>query len=96
MGKLHLIQNISLDNKRTSKKFLCSGFIAVDAYFSPVVMRLKYYGLPTSLETTQSYISSVCDHSAVRAWVDQAIATAEFFTFEEPYRLATDAAPAEA
>ena len=76
--------------------FLCGGFSAVDAYFAPVVMRLKYYGLPTSLETTQSYISSVCDHSAVRAWVDQAIATAGFFTFEEPYRLATDAAPAEA
>ena len=68
----------------------------MDAYFAPVVMRLKYYGLPTSLETTQSYISAVCDHSAVSAWVDQAVGTAEFVGFHEPYRLATDAAPAEA
>ena len=74
--------------------FLCGGFSAVDAYFAPVVMRLKYFALPTSLKTTQSYISAVCDHPAVRAWVDQAIATAEFLTFEEPYRLDPDAAPA--
>ncbi|MBT4871482.1 MAG: hypothetical protein HN582_04420 [Marinovum sp.] len=46
-------------------------------------------------QTTQSYISAVCDHPAVSAWVDQAIATAEFFSFEEPYRLATDAATAK-
>jgi hypothetical protein len=56
-------------------------------------MRLKYYGLPVSQQTTQSYISAVCNHPAVSAWVDQAITTAEFFTFEEPYRLATDAEP---
>ena len=74
--------------------FLCGGFSAVDAYFAPVLVRLKYYGLPTSLETTQSYVSTVCDHPAVSAWGDQAIATAEFLTFEEPYRLASDAAPA--
>ncbi|XXK32345.1 glutathione S-transferase [Rhodobacteraceae bacterium nBUS_24] len=73
--------------------FLCGGFSAVDAYFAPVVMRLKYYGLPVSQQTTQSYISAVCVHPAVNAWVDQAIATAEFLSFEEPYRLAADAAP---
>ena len=76
--------------------FLCGAFSAADAYFAPVVMRLKYYGLPTSLETTQSYFSAVCDHSAVSAWVDQAVATAEFVAFHEPYRLASDAAPTEA
>lgn len=76
--------------------FLCGGFSAVDAYFAPVVMRLKYFALPTSLETTQSYMSAVCDHPAVSDWVDQAIATAELLPIEEPYRLATDAAPAEA
>lgn len=76
--------------------FLCGGFSAVDAYFAPAVMRLKYFALPTSLETTQSYISSVCDHPAVRAWADQAIATAGLLPIEEPYRLATDAKPAEA
>jgi hypothetical protein len=58
-------------------------------------MRLKYYGLHVPQQTTQSYISAVCDHPAVSAWVDQAIATAEFFSFEEPYRLATDAATAK-
>ena len=54
---------------------------------------VKYYGLPVPQKTTQSYISAVCDHPAVNAWVDQAIATAEFLSFEEPYRLAADAAP---
>ena len=68
----------------------------MDVYFAPVVMRLKYFALPVSQQTTQSYISAICDHPAVSAWVDQAVATAEFLPFEEPYRLATDAAPAEA
>ena len=27
--------------------FLCGAFSALDAYFAPIVMRLKYYGLPT-------------------------------------------------
>ena len=76
--------------------FLCGAFSAVDAYFAPVFMRLKYYGLPTSLETTQSDVSTVCDHPAVSAWVDQSITTAEFVVFHEPYRLASDAAPTEA
>ena len=73
--------------------FLCGEFSAVDAYFAPVVMRLKYYALPTVLETTQSYISAVYDHPAVSAWVDQAIATAEFVELHEPYRMASDAEP---
>lgn len=76
--------------------FLCGAFSAVDAYFAPVVMRLKYYGLPTSLETTQSDVSTVCDHPAVSAWVDQSITTTEFVAFHELYRLASDAAPTEA
>ena len=76
--------------------FLCGAFSAVDAYFAPVVMRLKYYGLPTSLETTQSDVSTVCDHPAVSPWVDQSITTTEFVAFHELYRLASDAAPTEA
>ena len=74
----------------------CGGFSAVDAYFAPIVMRLKYYGLPTSLETTQSYVSTVCDQPVVSAWVDQSTTTTEFVAFHEPYRLASDAVPTEA
>lgn len=66
--------------------FLCGEFGAIDAYFSPVVMRLSTYGLPIS-NTCREYMERVIAHQAVQSWCEAARETAVFIDFEEPYRL---------
>jgi glutathione S-transferase len=60
-------------------------FSAVDAYYSPVVMRLKTYGLPVAADT-RAYMDHVAALPGVRQWVTDALAEADFLDFEEPYR----------
>ena len=68
--------------------FLCGkDFGAVDAYFAPVVMRLKYYSLPVS-DGCRAYMDQICNVPAVQDWIASAIKEAEFLEFEEPFRLA--------
>jgi glutathione S-transferase len=69
--------------------YLAGNFGAIDAFFAPVIMRLKYYDLPVS-ETLKRYIDIHCAHPAVAEWITSAIDTAEFIDFEEPYRLSTE------
>jgi glutathione S-transferase len=72
--------------ERYNGPFLCGEFGAIDAYFSPVVMRLTAYGLPVS-ERCKQYMDAVTSHPAVESWCDIARDTAVFIDFEEPYRL---------
>jgi len=65
--------------------FLFGRFCAVDAFFAPAVMRLQTYALPVS-DTTRAYMAQVADTHAVKAWVADACAEADFLDFEEPYR----------
>ncbi|GAB4215412.1 MAG: glutathione S-transferase family protein [Rhodoferax sp.] len=65
---------------------LLGDFSVADAYFAPVVLRLKTYALPLP-EPIQAYAARVCALEAVREWVAQACAEADFLDFEEPYRL---------
>jgi len=74
----------------TGGPFLCGEFGAVDAYFSPVAMRMLSYNLPIS-DRCRAYIDHLCDHHAVQDWMQKAKETAVFIDFEEPYRLAEDA-----
>ncbi|MBI2769492.1 MAG: glutathione S-transferase family protein [Burkholderiales bacterium] len=60
-------------------------FTIADAYFAPVVMRLKNYGLPVPGQVTD-YIRRVCALPGVKAWNDEALAEKEFVDFDEPYR----------
>ena len=60
-------------------------FSIPDAYFSPVVMRIKTYELPVSAET-QAYIDRLCNMPGVKAWIDDALAEKDFIDFEEPFR----------
>jgi glutathione S-transferase len=69
--------------------YLAGNFGAIDAFFAPVIMRIKYYDLPVSA-TLQRYIDIHCAHPAVAEWIAKAIDTAEFIDFEEPYRLSTE------
>lgn len=61
-------------------------FSAADAFFAPVCMRLRTYGLPVS-EPSAAYVRRVADQPGVAAWVADALAEADFRDFEEPYRL---------
>ena len=60
-------------------------FSIPDAYYSPVVMRIKTYALPVSPET-QAYIERLCAMPGVKDWIDGALAEKDFIDFEEPFR----------
>ena len=60
-------------------------FSIPDAYFAPVVMRIRTYALPVSAET-QAYIDRLCNMPGVKAWIDDALAEKDFIDFEEPFR----------
>jgi glutathione S-transferase len=66
---------------------LFGDFSIADAYFAPVCMRIKNYGLPVPGNVTD-YIRRVCALPGVKAWIDEALAEKEFLDFEEPYRTA--------
>lgn len=65
---------------------LFGGFSVADAYFAPVVMRLKTYALPVPSDIL-AYMDRVCGLPGVKAWIDGALAEKTFLDFEEPYRL---------
>ena len=65
---------------------LFGAFTIADAYFAPVCMRLKTYGLPVP-PTIAAYIDRVAALPGVAAWLSDARAEADFRAFEEPYRL---------
>jgi glutathione S-transferase len=67
--------------------FLFGGFSAADAYFAPVVARLRTYALPLPHEL-QVYAGQVWSSPGVAAWVSDALAERDFLDFEEPYRRA--------
>lgn len=65
---------------------LFGDFSIADAYFSPVVMRMRTYGLPVPAEV-QAYMEHACALPGVKAWIDGARAEQDFLPFEEPYRV---------
>jgi glutathione S-transferase len=67
--------------------FLFGDFSAADAFYAPVVMRLRGYGLPMS-DTARDYGERVVAHPAVAAWIADARAEQDFIAEDEPYRTA--------
>ena len=65
---------------------LFGAFSVADAYFAPVVMRLKTYALPVPGDIA-AYMQRVCALPGVQAWVQGALAEHDFRDFEEPFRL---------
>jgi glutathione S-transferase len=61
-------------------------FTIADAYFAPVVMRIKTYALPVPADVA-AYMDRVCALPGVKAWIDEALAEQDFIDFEEPFRL---------
>jgi glutathione S-transferase len=69
--------------------FLFGDFSIADAFFAPVCMRLRTYGLPVPSEI-MAYIERVSAAPGVKAWIDDALAEKDFLAFEEPYRTSRD------
>jgi glutathione S-transferase len=65
--------------------FLFGEFSIADAYYAPVVARLRSYALPVPAEVA-AYMDRVWAAPGVAAWVKDALAEREFLGFEEPYR----------
>jgi glutathione S-transferase len=66
---------------------LFGGFTIADAFFAPVVMRLRCYAVPVP-ETIAGYMREVQALPGVADWVRDALAEQDFLPFEEPYRQA--------
>jgi glutathione S-transferase len=62
---------------------------AVDAYYAPMVMRLRTYALPVP-DDVRAYMDRVCALPSVKAWIDAALAEHDFVPFDEPYRVESD------
>jgi len=65
--------------------FLFGAFSIADAYFAPVVARLRTYALPVSAPV-KAYMERVWQSPGVAAWVQGALAEQTYLDFEEPYR----------
>jgi len=65
--------------------FLFGEFSIADAFFAPVVARLRSYALPVPA-VVAAYLDAVWASPGVAAWVAEALAEQEFLDFEEPYR----------
>lgn len=61
-------------SQRSSEKgFLCGKEFSIpDAFYAPVVMRFKSYGLPVS-ESSQHYMQTILNVPAVQAWMREAL-----------------------
>jgi glutathione S-transferase len=71
---------------------LFGAFSAADAFYAPVVTRLRTYALPVSA-TVRAYAERVLALPAVAAWIEDALAEHDFLDFEEPYRRLGDTGP---
>ena len=65
--------------------FLFGGFSIPDAYFAPVVARMRTYALPLPAALA-AYAERVWASPGVAAWVQGALAEQDYLDFEEPYR----------
>ena len=66
---------------------LFGSFSIADAYFAPVVMRIKTYALPVPTAVSD-YTARVRALPGVAAWMTAALAEKNFVPFDEPYRKA--------
>jgi len=64
---------------------LFGNFGIADAFFAPVVMRLRTYGVPVPAPIA-AYIERVVALPGVAAWIADALAEHDFLPFEEAYR----------
>ncbi|WP_298431395.1 glutathione S-transferase family protein [Ottowia sp.] len=64
---------------------LFGDFGIADAFYAPVVMRLRTFELPVP-EDVRVYMRRVCELPGVKAWIDAALREHDFVVIDEPYR----------
>jgi glutathione S-transferase len=64
---------------------LFGAFSIADAFFAPVVMRMRTYGVPLT-GGVAAYVERVVALPGVAAWISDALAEHDFLPFEEAYR----------
>lgn len=83
------IQNIWAERPHPDG-FLCDDHFAIaDAFYLPVIMRLRSYGFPIA-PINQAYVERVMALPAVQQWIDAAKQEHRFVAMDEPYRKAAD------
>ena len=65
--------------------FLFGDYSIADAYFAPVVMRLRTYAPPLPADVAP-YVERMVASPGVAAWIRDALEEKDFRQFEEPYR----------
>jgi len=65
--------------------FLFGEYSIADAYFAPVVMRMRTYGLPVPADVA-AYNERAVAAPGTAAWIRGALEEKDFLQFEEPYR----------
>jgi glutathione S-transferase len=69
-----------------SAPLLFGAFSIADAFYAPICMRIKTYGLPLPADLL-AYVDRVTALPGVQAWINEALAEHQFIDFDEPYRL---------
>jgi glutathione S-transferase len=69
--------------------FLFGEYSIADAFFAPVVMRLRTYALPVPADIA-AYLDRAAASPGISAWVVDALAEKDFIDFDEPYRTRPD------
>ena len=69
--------------------FLFGAYSIADAYFAPVVMRMRTYALPVPADVA-AYIGRAVAAKGTAAWIRDALEEKEFLAFEEEYRTSRD------
>ncbi len=69
--------------------FLFGDYSIADAYFAPVVMRMRTYALPVPADVA-AYVDRMVASKGLAAWIADALEEKEFLAFEEQYRTSRD------
>jgi glutathione S-transferase len=69
--------------------FLFGDFTIADAYFAPVVMRIRTYALPVPADVA-AYVERSTAAKGTAAWIRGALMEKTFVQFDEPYRTSRD------
>jgi glutathione S-transferase len=73
------------DPQRAAGPFLFGAFCAADAFYAPVALRVRTYGLPLSRPAAE-YAERLLAAPGPAAWIADALQEHEFVPEDEPYR----------
>lgn len=73
------------DGPNPDGPFLFGRFCAADAFYAPVLMRLRTYGVELPVDLTP-WAEALLALPAMRAWIDAARDEGRFLASDEPYR----------